>query len=84
LVVGNGSAMDTANIPYNPFNYYRTNQSSLMLTKEQVISKLLENKPISIIRGGDGEGIVLNALTNINTLELASTAVIKRQLGFDP
>jgi hypothetical protein len=76
--------MDTANIPYNPFNYYRTNQSSLMLTKEQVISKLLENKPISIIRGGDGEGIVLNALTNINTLELASTAVIKRQLGFDP
>jgi hypothetical protein len=55
-----------------------------MLSKEQVISKLLENKPISIIRNGDGEGIILNALKNINTLELASTAVIKRQLGFDP
>jgi hypothetical protein len=56
----------------------------IMLTKEQVISKLLENKPISICRFGDGESICLNAMHSVNAFELASTAVIKRQLGVDP
>lgn len=55
-----------------------------MLTNERILNKLLEGKPISVIRCGDGEGIILNALSSVQTLQLANTAVLHRQLGYHP
>jgi hypothetical protein len=55
-----------------------------MLTNEQVLEKLLEGKPISVIRCGDGESIMLNALSSVSALQLANTAVLNRQLGYSP
>jgi hypothetical protein len=55
-----------------------------MLTKEQVISKLLENKPISIIRNGDGEKLVLDSMRTVSALQLCDHAVLQRQLGYSP
>jgi hypothetical protein len=55
-----------------------------MLTKEQVIAKLLEGKPISIIRKGDGEKIVLDSMKSVSALQLCDHAVLQRQLGYSP
>lgn len=55
-----------------------------MLTKEQVLERLLQPEPVSIVRCGDGEKIVLNSLSSVNALELCSQAVMHRQLGYHP
>lgn len=52
-----------------------------MLTKEQVLKLLLTGKPISIIRCGDGEKIVLNSNKEPG---ICNDAVLKRQMGYSP
>ncbi len=55
-----------------------------IITKEGILNILLAGEPVSITRCGDGEGLILNALVNVSNLELASTAVLRRQMGYDP
>mgnify|MGYP000272947542 CR=1 FL=1 len=55
-----------------------------MINKENIISILRGKEPVSIVRCGDGEGIILNAFSSVQALDLANTAVLKRQLGFEP
>ena len=54
------------------------------LTKQDIITTIQVGQPVSIIRYGDGESIVLNSTEGLQQMELASTAVIKRQTGYDP
>jgi len=55
-----------------------------VINKQNIVSILRGKDPVSIVRIGDGEGIILNAFTSIDSLDLANTAVLKRQLGFEP
>ena len=55
-----------------------------MILKDEILRILLSGKPVSIVRAGDGEGLVLNAHASYSAFELASTAVLKRQMGVDP
>ncbi len=55
-----------------------------MLTKEEILNLLLAGNPISIIRLGDGECIILNATSSYSAFRKASDAVIKRQIGYHP
>jgi len=55
-----------------------------MLTASEVLSELQLNNPISIIRIGDGESIVLNSMAGIQELDLANKAVLHRQMGYYP
>lgn len=54
------------------------------LEKEDILKVLWENKPISIVRSGDGEGIVLNALVDLSTYRTCIDSVMKRQMGYEP
>lgn len=53
-----------------------------MLSTDEVLIKLREGNPISLIRCGDGEGIVLNSMTGIKELDLCNDSVIRRQVGY--
>lgn len=52
----------------------------MTLTTQDILTTLQETEPVSIIRCGDGEGIVLNGYDNTNDY----MAVLKRQLGYYP
>jgi len=56
----------------------------MTFTKEQIIQQIQTGQPISIVRAGDGEGIILNAIESVSALKLATEAVLYRQLGFHP
>lgn len=56
----------------------------MSLSQADIVNKLLEAKPLSIMRLGDGEALCLNAASSYSALKRASDAVIKRQLGFEP
>lgn len=56
----------------------------MTLSPSDILTELQAGKRLSIVRIGDGEGIILNALSSIQALELASNAVLKRQLGYSP
>ena len=56
----------------------------MILTKEEVLEKLLVGRPVSVIRCGDGEGLVLNSLESISAFRTASESVMRRQTGTDP
>jgi len=56
----------------------------MTITREEILEKLLGETPVSITRCGDGEAIVLNATAGYNEFELASVAVLKRQMGYSP
>lgn len=53
-------------------------------TKQNLLNLVMAGEPLSVVRCGDGEGIILNALSSVSALELASTAVLRRQMGYDP
>ena len=55
-----------------------------MLTTAEVLFELQANKPISLIRIGDGESIVLNSDNGIKELDLCNEAVMRRQMGYYP
>ena len=56
----------------------------MILTAKQVLDELMKGKPLSVIRIGDGEGITLNATSSFANLDLCSTAVMRRQMGYNP
>lgn len=56
----------------------------MILTTDQILSRLQEEKPLSIIRIGDGEGMALNCSKNLETYKLFNEAVLKRQMGYYP
>ena len=51
-----------------------------MLNAQDILLKLKAGKPLSIIRMGDGEAIILNGFRDVANFK----AVLKRQLGFYP
>lgn len=55
-----------------------------MISKDEIIQLLLAGKPISIVRYGDGESIMLNSGSSVAAFRLASEAVLRRQIGYDP
>lgn len=55
-----------------------------MLTKEEILQRLTGTEPISLVRIGDGESIVLNSMSSVSSLQLANVAVLQRQLGYNP
>lgn len=59
-------------------------REKLILTKEQIVQKFLDGKPISIVRCGDGEGIVLNAMSSVSALQICNESVLRRQMGYWP
>ena len=56
----------------------------MMLTTEEVLMELQAGEPLSLVRIGDGEGIVLNSMSGIQELDLANQAVLHRQMGYYP
>lgn len=52
----------------------------MTLSNEEILSRILERKPLSIIRAGDGEKIVLDGFKDDSEFN----KVLKRQLGFSP
>lgn len=56
----------------------------MILTAKDIYSRLTGGKPLSIVRIGDGEGIVLNATKDLAAFTLCNDAVLKRQMGYYP
>ena len=56
----------------------------MMLSKEEIINMILAGKPVSIIRAGDGEKLVLDSMSSVSALRLCDQAVLQRQLGYSP
>lgn len=56
----------------------------MMLTKEELILLLTATAPISIIRCGDGEKMVLDSMSSVQALKQCDNAVFQRQLGYSP
>lgn len=55
----------------------------MTLTKEEVLEKILVGRPLSVVRIGDGESIVLDSQSSYAAARMASDAVLKRQTGYD-
>ena len=55
-----------------------------MLTTEDIFNVLDNNKPVSIIRAGDGEKIVLESNKDLASYQLCIQSVMKRQMGYEP
>lgn len=56
----------------------------MTLTQTDIINVLNTNKPVSIIRAGDGEKIVLESNKDIPAYQLCIQSVMKRQMGYEP
>ena len=56
----------------------------IKLTTDDVLKRLQEGRPLSLVRVGDGEFIVLNSMAGISELELCNNAVMRRQMGYFP
>ena len=54
------------------------------LNTEDILNTLQLNRPVSIIRAGDGEKLLLESTQSIPQYQLCMQSVIKRQLGFEP
>lgn len=50
------------------------------MSAEQILSRLMQDKPLSLLRIGDGESIALNGFNEYSKYH----NVLKRQLGFSP
>lgn len=55
-----------------------------MISKEQIIQLILKGGPISIVRCGDGEKMVLDLTSSVPALRQCDNAVFQRQLGYSP
>lgn len=49
-----------------------------------ILNKLMHKEPVSIIRIGDGEGLVLNSLSSITAMQNCNERVMRRQMGYYP
>lgn len=55
-----------------------------MLTTEEIFNTLKLGKPVSIIRAGDGEKIVLESNKGLPEYQLCIKSVMERQMGYEP
>jgi hypothetical protein len=55
-----------------------------MLTIDDIFNVLTSNKPVSIIRAGDGEKIVLDSNIGLPEYQLCVKSVMERQMGYEP
>lgn len=56
----------------------------MTLTQPDIINVLNTARPVSIVRAGDGEKIVLESNNSIESYQLCIQAVMKRQMGYEP
>jgi hypothetical protein len=56
----------------------------MTLTKEDVLEKILVGRPVSVVRCGDGEKLILDCLSSTSAFRVASESVFRRQTGYDP
>lgn len=56
----------------------------MTLTALNILSLLNEGKPISIVRAGDGEKIVLQSGNDLSSYRTCIDNVMKRQMGYEP
>jgi len=56
----------------------------LNLNTEDILNTLQLNRPVSIIRAGDGEKIVLNSNKGLNEYKQCINSVMTRQMGYEP
>ncbi len=56
----------------------------MILSTQDIFNTLNTGLPVSIIRAGDGEQIVLNSNQGINEYRLCVENVMKRQMGYEP
>ena len=56
----------------------------MILTAAEILSRLQSNKPVSIIRAGDGENIVLNSNKSMEQYRTCIKSVMVRQMGYEP
>lgn len=54
------------------------------LTKTDILNILHTNRPVSIVRSGDGEKIVLQSQDNLQSYRCCIDNVMKRQMGYEP
>lgn len=54
------------------------------LTTEDIFNVLKTKRPVSIIRAGDGEKIVLESNKDLPSYHLCLQSVMKRQMGYEP
>jgi hypothetical protein len=54
----------------------------MTLTKEEVLEKILVGRPVSVVRCGDGEGIILNSQSSYEAGRTAFEGVLRRQTGY--
>ena len=56
----------------------------MTLTATDLLNTLQTKRPVSIIRAGDGEKIVLESNNDIPSYRLCIESVMKRQVGYEP
>lgn len=56
----------------------------MILLSEDILNTLKLGRPVSIVRAGDGEGIVLNSNKDLASYQLCLQSVMKRQMGYEP
>lgn len=56
----------------------------MTLTEHDILNLLQTNRPVSIIRAGDGEQIVLNSNESLQAYRTCIDNVMKRQMGYEP
>lgn len=54
------------------------------LTVTDILNILHTNRPVSIIRAGDGEGLVLKSNNDLQSYRQCIDNVMKRQMGYEP
>lgn len=56
----------------------------MILNADDILNVLQVGRPVSIIRAGDGEQIVLNSGNDISSYRTCIDNVMKRQMGYEP
>lgn len=54
------------------------------MTQPEILYRLNNGTPVSIVRAGDGEGLVLRSSDNIESYQECIKRVMMRQLGYEP
>ena len=56
----------------------------MILTTDDIFNVLNTNRPVSIVRAGDGEKIVLDSNKDLLSYQLCVKSVMVRQMGYEP
>lgn len=55
-----------------------------IIDKKRMLSVLQSGKPVSVVRAGDGEGIVLHSGDDLQSYQHCINNVMRRQMGYEP